>query len=116
VTKPEVEATLLDIVLACRNLEDFAAGLSYASWLQDDSVAARQARSAILHEILILGEAVKRLPRSFRNAHPEVPWTKIAGMRDRLIHRYHEVDLTIVWGVVWDEIPSLRRHLERLLP
>ena len=114
-TAPRIEATLLDIVLACRDIEEFAVGISEGSFLQDESLETKRARYAILHELLVIGEAVKRLPGAFRDEHGEVPWTKIAGMRDRLMHRYDDVDFSIVWNVVREEIPSLRRRLEPLL-
>ena len=115
-TAPRLAATLLDIVLACREIEEFGENLSESSFLEGDSLDVKLARYEILHELLVIGEAVKRLPGAFGDEHGEVPWTKIAGMRDRLIHRDHDVDLAIVWNVVREEIPSLRRRLEPLLP
>ena len=52
---------------------------------------------AVRHQIMVIGETVKRLSDSFRAAHPEIPWSEIAGMRDRLIHEYDNVDRDMVW-------------------
>ncbi len=73
-------------------------------------------QSAILHQLLVLGEAVKRLSEGFRMSHSEVPWRMIAGMRDKLIHGYDDVDLDEVWKTVSTDIPHLIARLEPLEP
>ena len=76
-----------------------------ALWRDDATLldflrAARLAQAAVLHELLVLGEAAKRLSAAFREEHPDVPWKAIAGMRDRLLHGYDDVDLDLVWKTV----------------
>lgn len=56
-------------------------------------------QSAILHQITVMGEAVKRLSLAFLAQHPDIPWRQIAGMRDFLIHADNSVDLDTVWQV-----------------
>jgi uncharacterized protein with HEPN domain len=73
-------------------------------------------QSAVLHQIIILGEAVKRLSTDFRQAHPSVPWNEIAGMRDRCVHGYDDVDLDIVWDVVSNHAPKVIAYLETIVP
>lgn len=73
-------------------------------------------QSAVLHRLLVLGEAAKRISRPFRAAHPEIPWSQMAGMRDRLIHGYDEVDLDEVWRTVTRDVPALLEQIEPLLP
>ena len=50
-------------------------------------------QSAVLHQLMILGEAAKRISKEFAQNHPEIPWSLIARIRDRLIHMYDDVDL-----------------------
>jgi uncharacterized protein with HEPN domain len=63
-----------------------------------------------------LGEAVKRLSDEFRQAHASIPWTQIAGMRDRCVHGYDNVDLDRVWEVVSIHVPQLAAYLEKVVP
>jgi uncharacterized protein with HEPN domain len=87
--------TALDILAAARRIRDFADGLTRAQFDAD-----LRTQSAVLHQIIVLGEAVKRLSDAFRQAHASIPWTQIAGMRDRCVHGYDNVDLDLVWEVV----------------
>jgi uncharacterized protein with HEPN domain len=63
----------------------------------------------------IIGEATKRLPDDLRQRYPDVPWKGMAGMRDRIIHGYDNVDLEIVWDVVKRDIPQIKSKIERIL-
>ncbi len=65
---------------------------------------------------MVIGEAVKRLSSDFRNTHREIPWSLIAGMRDKLIHGYDIVDLDAVWKTVNDDVPKLLYFSEKLIP
>jgi len=72
--------------------------------------------SAILHQLLVIGEAVKRLSDEFRGRDSQIPWIRIAGMRDKLIHAYDAVDLDEVWNTVSKDIAPLISLLEGLVP
>ena len=82
-----------------------------AAFLED-----AKTQSAVLHQLLIVGEAVKRLSPEFRAAHPDVPWKLIAGTRDKLIHFYEGVDLDEVWKMVTSDLPELIRQIGPLAP
>lgn len=77
--------------------------------------AAERTQSAILHQLLIIGEAAKRLSSEFREQHPDIRWKPMAGMRDVLIHAYDTVDLDEVWRTVTVEVPALITKLAPLL-
>ncbi len=68
-----------------------------------------------MRSLQVIGEATKKLPEEFRSVHPEVEWSSMARMRDRLIHGYFGVDHTLVWEVVQKHIPPLRQAIQRIL-
>jgi uncharacterized protein with HEPN domain len=105
------EATLLDILRAARLALQFKGDLDRPAFLAD-----LKTQASVLHELLVLGEAVKRLSPEFRSQHADVPWKAMAGMRDRLLHGYDDVDLELVWKSVRDEIPQLITRLQGLAP
>jgi len=108
---PRDAATLLDIVRAARLILEFRQGMDRDAFLRDPKT-----QSAILHQLLIVGESVKRLSNEFRSRHQEIPFRLIAGMRDKLIHHYDAEDLEEVWRVAERDIPQLLAALEPLLP
>lgn len=108
---PRDDATLLDMANAARLVLGFTQGMDKPTFLQD-----AKTQSAVLHQLLVVGEAVKRLSPAFRDAHPERPWRRMAGMRDKLIHADDAVDLDEVWRVVEKELPPLLAWLEPRLP
>ena len=70
---------------------------------------------AFTRSLEIIGEAVKKLPKSWRDMHNQIDWRSIAGMRDKLIHGYFSVDYTLVWDVIINELPELKPLLEELI-
>ena len=69
---------------------------------------------ACLYNIQVIGEAVTKLPADIKENMPEIPWTLIKGMRNRLIHEYFGTDLTVVWNVITNELPSFKIELEKI--
>ena len=108
---PRDDAHVLDILKAARLAIEFKGSADKAAFLAD-----AKTQSAVLHQLLVIGEAVKRLSPEFRATHPEVPWRLIAGTRDKLIHFYEGVDLEEVWKMVTSDLPELIRLIEPLAP
>lgn len=108
---PRDDATVLDMLRAARLAVVFTGDLDKPAFLND-----LKTQSAVLHQLLVLGEAVKRLSEEFRTSHPAIPWRMIAGMRDKLIHAYDAVELDEVWRTVSVDIPHLIALLEPLEP
>ena len=87
----------------------FIAGSSLEAFQDDEKT-----RSAVLYQLLVIGEATKRLSGEFRNAHSAIKWTSIAGMRDHLIHAYDSVDWEEVWNTATKDVPHLLAYLRAL--
>jgi len=68
-----------------------------------------------LRHLQIIGEAARGLSEEVRNLAPEIPWAKIIGMRNILVHGYFEIDTDIVWNAVQRDLPLLEPAIERLL-
>lgn len=92
------------ILESIKNIEDFIKDSSKNYFLKD-----KEKQSAIIRQIEIIGEAVKNIPDSFRKKHTNIPWIKIAGMRDKLLHHYFGVDLKTVWKVIKEDLPDLKK-------
>lgn len=81
----------------------------------DDFLGDIKTQDAVIRNLEIIGEAVKNLPADFREAHPEVEWRAVAGMRDKLIHHYFGVDMGIIWETARTDLPLFRKQVEAIL-
>ncbi len=92
-----------DIINAIKDVEDFTKGMSYEDFCTD-----RKTLLAVFKCITDIGEAAKRIPKSFRSKYNNIPWKEMAGMRDKLTHEYDQIDTTIVWKTVEQNLPLLK--------
>lgn len=104
-------AYLLDILLHAKDARDFTTGLDKNTFYSD-----HKCQFAVIRCFEVIGEAVKRLSSEIQKTYPDIPWSKMAKMRDLLIHAYDRVDLDEVWNTVKNDIPSLISALERIIP
>ncbi|MEP0948080.1 MULTISPECIES: HepT-like ribonuclease domain-containing protein [Cyanophyceae] len=101
---------IVDMLQAAREILSFAEGFDRAD-LESD----RRTCSAILYEIIVIGEAANRLSDEYRACHAHIPWQSIVGMRNILAHQYDQVDTEIIWDAVSIDVPELITMLEPLL-
>ena len=108
----ETDAGLLwDMIEAARAVQRFVASLQPEKYLHDEMTQA-----AVERKIEIIGEAARKVSESFRRAHPEIPWTRIAAQRHVLAHDYGRIEHDRIWQVATVHVPSLLAQLQQLLP
>jgi uncharacterized protein with HEPN domain len=101
---------LADIVAAGDAIDRFLAGMTEDDWIEDE---VRQ--SAVMHRLIIIGEAAARLSREFRDRHPEIAWADIVGFRNYAIHEYFAISWPIIWVTATEDVPRLRTEIARIL-
>ena len=106
----EIADYLDDIRNAIAEVEEFTRGMTYELFAADKKTV-----NAAIRSLEVLGEATKCIPMDFRMKHPDIPWSKMAGMRDVLIHDYMGINLRRVWTVIEHDLPQLRNAVEALL-
>jgi uncharacterized protein with HEPN domain len=83
-------------------IQQFVEGLDRDAFLQDAKTT-----DAVVRNLQVIGEAAARLPSEIKERHPDVPWGRIVGLRNRIVHAYFDVDLELVWNIVGQELPVL---------
>jgi uncharacterized protein with HEPN domain len=102
-----VPSIVINDILSCiDHVTTYTAGLSF-----DDFTSNFMVIEACLYNIQIIGEAVAQLPDDVKNDNPNIPWSLIKGMRNRLIHEYFGTDLPVVWNVIINDLSTLKSDL-----
>jgi uncharacterized protein with HEPN domain len=97
-------------LLYLRHIHDAALKIeSYIAVGRDVFMTMTHWQDAVVRQLEIMGKAAKRISEEFRTKYPDIPWRRIAGMRDVLIHDYMGVDLSMVWEVAQRNLPELKR-------
>jgi len=103
-TQREFRDFLQDILEAICQLEKMTQDLSFAEFSTKIEIFLSAVKL-----IEIIGEAVKNIPDEVRVNYPNIPWKNIAGMRDKLVHEYWAIDEKVVWKVIQNNLPQLKR-------
>ena len=100
---------LVDIREAIERINKYA-GRGRQAFEKDELV-----QNWVVHHLQILGEAAGRISEDFRNGHQNIPWSKIIGMRNILVHDYFGIDIDVVWWVIEKDLPELEQNINGLL-
>ena len=104
------KAYLRHIMDAISDIKRFTKGLTKEEFLEN-----REKQYAVLRALEIIGEATKNVSKELKSEHPDVQWSDIARMRDRLIHQYFGVNLELVWATVKKSVPELEKQISEML-
>lgn len=106
----DFKVLLDDILEASRRIQSYTEGMTLQELRVD-----KKTTDAVVRNLEVIGEAIKKLPIEIRDRYPDVPWKKIAGLRDILIHEYFGIDLDIIWDVVQTKLPALAERVTAIL-
>ena len=89
--------------------------LEYAGAMnREDFFEDRKTLDAVMRNLAIIGEAAKKIPADVRRKYPDIPWKKMAGLRDIVVHDYFGIDEDIIWDVVSVKIPELKQSMDAI--
>ena len=104
-----VGALVGDMLDRIDRIARYTRGLDHDAFVEDEKTI-----DAVVRSFEVIGEAARRLPSEFKTGHSEIPWHQIAGLRNRIVHEYFDVDLGLVWEIVTTELPNLKVSLTEL--
>lgn len=107
--KKDFNVYLKDILDSINDVLNFIGDMSFDEFEKD-----RKTFNAVVRSLEIIGEAAKHIPENLRVQYPAVPWKKMSGMRDKLIHEYFGIDAELVWEVAVSDLPKIKPHIEKI--
>ncbi len=90
-------------------IQQYTSGMTYETFTDND-----MALEACAFNLSQIGELANKVDQEYKEAHPEIPWNKIYGLRNHIVHDYEGVNLSLVWQIINDDLPELKRQLSTL--
>jgi uncharacterized protein with HEPN domain len=109
-SKRDIQLLLEDILESIIKIEQYTKNLTFDEYKENGLVF-----DATVRNFEIIGEAAANIPEDIKTALPEIPWKQIRGLRNRIIHEYFGVDISIIWYIIENELPSLKFELEKAI-
>jgi uncharacterized protein with HEPN domain len=95
------------ILQSINNILEYTKGLTKKDFSKNNLI-----QDAVIRNFEIMGEATKKVSQEYRQLHTEVPWKEMSGMRNKLIHDYIGVDITVIWKTIKEDLPPLKKLFE----
>jgi uncharacterized protein with HEPN domain len=99
-----------DVLAAIAEIREFTNGITFEAFQAD-----RKTITAVLYDLAIIGEAVRNIPAELEASHPEIPWVDVRGMRNIVVHEYFQVNLSIIWQTIQEDLIPLEISLRQLI-
>jgi len=106
----DINILLQHILESIEALENYLADVEKEEYLSN-----MEKQDSAERRLQIIGEAVVQLPEEFKNTHPTIEWNKIAGLRNRLVHEYFDVDHLIIWNTLNQSLPIFKKQVQELI-
>lgn len=106
----DIKLYITDIIESISLIEEYTKNLTPAEFNNNQRVM-----DAVFRRLEIIGEAVKQMPQDFKVKYPEIPWRRIAGLRDVLTHEYFGIKIDRVWKILQTDLPELKKQIKKLL-
>ena len=105
-----IKLYVTDILEAIEKIGQYTAGMSFDAFEKDPKTI-----DAVVRNIEVIGEAVSHIPIALQLRHPKIPWKLIIGARNKAIHEYFGIDVSILWKTVQDDLPPLKYEMKALM-
>jgi len=107
--KRDAELLIEDMLEALRKMDGYIGEMEHSAFLRDEKTI-----DAVVRNLEVLGEAARQMPDDYVMSHSHVPWRKISGLHNRIVHDYFGLDLEIIWQILKNDLPPLKASLEKL--
>lgn len=109
-SKRDVRVYIDDILEAIKKTENYSKKISFEEFSRNEQLV-----DAIIRNCEIIGEAVKNISQEIKEKHADIPWRKMTGMRDKLIHQYFGVNKKIIWKTIKEDLPKVKPEIKKIL-
>lgn len=99
-----------DLIASINRIETYTKDLSYNNYISNQMVI-----DAVVRNIEIIGEIAKQIPDDVKTKVPEIPWKALSGIRNRIVHEYFNIDVSIIWQIVSKDLTELKLNIEKIL-
>jgi uncharacterized protein with HEPN domain len=106
----QVRVYFSDILQAIEEIEEFTRGLTFEEFIKN-----KMAIRAVTMDFAVIGEASKQIPAEVKSRYSQVPWREMAGIRDKIIHGYAYIKLSVLWDAVNLDLPILKPLVKKIL-